>query len=873
MIGAVAMAIVLVASLAACIQYILVARGRTELLTSARITTHVAIWAQFLAAGTLLYLIFNYRFDINYIYEHVSRSLSKPLLFACFYASQEGSFMLWALLTAIVAIFLIPYAQRQRYEAPVMAVYLAVFSFLALMLVVKSPFETIYSAHPGQAMAGFIPADGKGLNPSLENLWIVIHPPILFTGFTLLAVPFAFAMAGLFKRDFQGWVTTSLPWTLGAGMALGLGIMLGGFWAYETLGWGGYWAWDPVENASLLPWLITVAATHTMLTQKRTGGLVKTNIGMTLLAFALVLYASFLTRSGVLGDASVHSFADPGNLAFSLLLGGLILFIGASFGVFFWRWKAMNFRAKDYKVLSRETALAVGAAVLGASTLVVLIGTSAPLFKKKVDVSFYGDLHIPIAIILMLVNGLSLLLKWKQSGWQELLKKSITAVIISLAATISLYFLGLDDIRFLLMGFSAVFSLYINIEITAKLFKGKYSVDLERKEITLVTKLLSALKWSLAIGFIGLLVFSKGDYYQFGNVILDGGLYWLAFFFLVAASFVFFGTPKFSFDKRFIGAYVAHIGLALFILGVIATTRYEKKEFVRLIKGEKNKAFGGEYTLTFDSTLLTPPENYYYVVNVRDKQGEVSQAKPLWFWTDFNNHTSPIANPGILKYGNRDLYFTVMETNQVGGIPQDSLVRGQSINLYGGKKKVTFIDFDFPPEEMAKMRAQQAFRVKAKVEVRDAADTTKPAIPLELSVTRNLATGEAKQEDIVIPNTSFHLQLAELRPNLSDRSKSKIIIASFDKENPPPPPQDLIVVEAFIKPYINLVWGGILVVVLGFYYSVLRRRREALVAIERAERSYEKILALRAPSDANREPLSSSAGERRTQADTRKKVS
>ncbi|HYM21412.1 MAG TPA: cytochrome c-type biogenesis CcmF C-terminal domain-containing protein, partial [Candidatus Kapabacteria bacterium] len=678
MIGSVAAAIVLAATIIASVLYILVARGRSELLTAARITTHVAIWAQFVSAAALLYLIFNYHFEINYVYEHVSRALSKPLLFACFYASQEGSFMLWALLTAIVAIFLIPYAQRQRYEAPVMAVYLAVFAFLALMLVVKSPFQTIYAAHPGEAMAGFIPPDGKGLNPSLENLWIIIHPPMLFTGFTLLAVPFAFAVTGLFKRDFQGWVTTSLPWTLGAGMILGFAIMLGGFWAYETLGWGGYWGWDPVENASLLPWLVTVACTHTMLTQKRTGGLIKTNIGMTLLAYALVLYASFLTRSGVLGDASMHSFADPGNLAFALLFYGMIFFVGGSFTVFFWRWRAMNARAKDYKILSRETALAIGSAILGASTLVIFIGTSAPLIKKKVDISFYGDLHIPIAICLMLVNGLSLLLKWKQSGLGEMFRKALVAISVALAASIALYFSGLDDIRFLVIGFSAIFSLVINLEIASKLFRGKIQVT-SITNSSISSKIVTALKWWVPIGFIAMLVISKGDYYQFGYIVLDGGLYWLAGLLLLTAAFMIFGAPAFKLDKRFVGAYVAHMGIALFLLGVIATTRYEKKEFVKLVQGTPVKAFASSYTLSFDSTTLAPPENYYYNITVRDKNGEAAIAKPLWFWTDFNNHTSPIANPGILKYGGRDLYFTVVETGQEGGIPHDSLVKGEAI--------------------------------------------------------------------------------------------------------------------------------------------------------------------------------------------------
>lgn len=863
------MAVVLVATLVASILYILVARGRSELLTAARITTHVAIWAQFIAAGTLLYLIFNYRFDINYVYEHVSRSLSKPLLFACFYASQEGSFMLWALLTAIVAIILIPYAQRQRYEAPVMAVYLAIFAFLAVMLVAKSPFETIYSAHPGQALAGFIPLDGKGLNPSLENLWIVIHPPMLFTGFTLLAVPFAFAIAGLFKKDFQGWVTTSLPWTLAAGMILGFGIMLGGFWAYETLGWGGYWGWDPVENASLLPWLITVAGTHTMLTQKRTGGLVKTNIGVMLLAYSMVLYASFLTRSGVLGDASVHSFADPGNLAFTLLVIGLSVFVGGSLIIFLWRWTAMNVVSKDYKIISRETGLSIGSAILGASALVVFIGTSAPLVSKKVDISFYGNLHLPIAIGLMLVNGLTLTLKWRQSGVGEMLRKAALSLGFAALGAIGLYLYGLHDVEYLAVAASALFSLFINLEIAFGLFKGKLSLTIDNKGATAQTRIISALKWSFVIGFVGLLIASGGDYYKFGDIILSGGLYWLAFFLIVVCAFMIFGAPKFTLDKRFIGAYVAHAGIAVFLLGVVATTRYEKKEFIKLVQGTKMSAFG-EYTISYDSTVITPPENYYYVVNVRDKNGEVSQARPLWFWTAFNNHTSPIANPGILKYGSRDVYFTVAETNSIGGMPYDSLVKGQYVPLFGGKKQLKFIDFDFPPEERAKMVSEQAFRVKASVEIYDTNDKNAPVIPLVLSVTRNLKTGEAKQEDVVIPNTSYHVQLAMLRPNLEDRTKSKIIIASFDEKNPPPPLKDVITVEAFIKPYINLVWAGILIVVVGFYFSVIRRRREALVAIGKAEVAYEKILALRAPNDTLKEPLS---GSRSTSTTTKKTVS
>ena len=170
------------AAIAAMILYTLVATGRTELSFAARSATKLAILGTLVACVFLLYNIFYYHFEINYVYEHASRKLSKFLLFSTFYASQEGSFMLWGLWTSIIAAFLIGYARRQRYEAHVMAIFLSVLVFISIMLLAKSPFETIYAANPGEAMKGFIPADGKGLNPSLENLWIVIHPPMLFFG-------------------------------------------------------------------------------------------------------------------------------------------------------------------------------------------------------------------------------------------------------------------------------------------------------------------------------------------------------------------------------------------------------------------------------------------------------------------------------------------------------------------------------------------------------------------------------------------------------------------------------------------------------------------------------------------------------------------
>jgi len=857
MIGSIAVAVVLTASLVGAGLYVLVARGKAHLLTAARWSTYAAITGVFTAAATLLYYIFSYRFDINYVYEHVSRSLSKPLLFSTFYASQEGSFMLWAVWTAIIAIFLIKYSSRQRYESYVMPIFLTVLAFLGLMLVAKSPFETIYAAHPGEAQAGFIPADGKGLNPSLENLWIVIHPPMLFLGFSLLAVPFAFAIAGLLKRDYQGWVTTSLPWILGAGGVLGFGIMLGGFWAYETLGWGGYWAWDPVENSSLLPWLITIASAHTMLTQKRTGGLVKTNIAMTLLAYGLVLYSSFLTRSGILGEASVHSFADPGNLAFTLLVGALAFFVLGSVIVFFLRWKELRTVGQEYKILSRETSLSIGSAILGASALVVFIGTSAPLVAKKVDTDFYNNLHIPIAIALMLVNGLSLLLKWKQSSLSEMRKKATVALVLTAICTIIVVALGLREVNFIMMVAASLFALFVNLEIGFQVMKGHFKVSYVNAAASmkdLNARFKTAFGIGLTLAVIVLLVGTAGDYNLFGPMILQ---YWPIFVIgqlVILAFFAIMGYLKIEANTKFLGAYVSHMGVALFILGVIASAHYSEKQILQLPQNTPVKAFG-KYIVTYKGFQYTEPDNYHWIINVDEKGKSIGVARPLWYWTDFNNRQQPIVNPSILKYAARDLYFTTQGVDQTGGVPKDTLGKGQSVVAYNGGASVKFIDFDFPQEERAKMISQQPFTVKAMVEVTNLREKGAQPIPLILSVTKRLNSMESTEEDVKVPGTKFHVQLAELKPDMSNRDNSKIVVRTFDEDNPPAKATQVITVEAFIKPYINLVWAGILILVAGFWFSTKRRKREAVLAIEKAEKNYEKLLAQRSKKVESQGPV------------------
>jgi cytochrome c-type biogenesis protein CcmF len=293
----------------------------------------------------LFVMLFSHWFEYDYVWKHSNTAMPMKYILSCFWEGQEGSFLLWTFWHVVIGNILI--ARAGKWEAPVMTVMALVQVFLATMLlgvyvgemrIGSSPFLLIRELPenlglPWTFMADYLTkipqfADGRGLNPLLQNYWMVIHPPTLFLGFAATLVPFAYAIGGLWLNDRRGWMKPALPWTFFGVMVLGTGILMGGAWAYEALSFGGFWAWDPVENASLVPWLTLVGAGHLMLINQRTPkpGEVRSNsifstLLLTLISFILVLYSTFLTRSGVLGDTSVHSFTGDG------MLPGLLLFL------------------------------------------------------------------------------------------------------------------------------------------------------------------------------------------------------------------------------------------------------------------------------------------------------------------------------------------------------------------------------------------------------------------------------------------------------------------------------------------------------------------------------------------------------------------
>ncbi|MGF1669776.1 MAG: heme lyase CcmF/NrfE family subunit [Balneolaceae bacterium] len=442
-----------------------------------------------IASAVLIYLIIDHQFQFFYVWNYSSLDLEFHYLLSTFWGGQEGSFMLWILCSFLIGLGLIRWT-RKPYKAPVMFVMMLTQVFLISMIIgweflgVKlgaSPFRTIAQEMPNapfiQANPGFVPQDGTGLNDLLKSPWMMIHPPVLFIGFAMMTVPFAFAIASLWTRTYNEWIRPALPWTLGANLALLTAIFLGGYWAYETLSFGGYWAWDPVENASFVPWLIGTAGIHAMIIQRKSSRAHKASIFFAILAYIAVVYETFLTRSGVLADQSVHSFVDLG--LYGQLLVYMLIMIIIGIGFFMYRYKELPSPEKEAGILTKEFFTFSGSMLLFILGAVIILGTSSPIIGKLFvsnptppDISFYNDWSMPIAIIMAFMTVIGQYLYWQKHDWESLAGALITPLLLtSILATLSIVMGGVRDLYYMLYIFAGWFTVIGNGSLMLYLIK------------------------------------------------------------------------------------------------------------------------------------------------------------------------------------------------------------------------------------------------------------------------------------------------------------------------------------------------------------------------------------------------------------------
>ena len=774
----------------------------------------------------LLYsLIANHRYEYQYVYKNSGNDLEPKYILSSLWSASEGSFILWTLWHAILGVVLIFTAKK--WEAPVMAVLSFAQICLATMMLGIFFFGTKVGANPFALFREQMPdlpvfqfadyatriKDGNGLNMLLQNYWMVIHPPVLFLGFASTVVPFGFAIGGLVTKKYGEWVKPALPWALFSASVLGVGIMMGGAWAYESLSFGGYWAWDPVENASLVPWLTLIAAIHTLLIYKSTGRSLQTSFFLIALTFILILYSTFLTRSGILGETSVHSFADLGMnaqlylflyiffwlppIASSNATNKKLLALGASILFLFLAGfvhpifalispiaalilflvnmnKIIPAIKKEEAASSREFWMFIGSLVILFSAILIIAQTSLPVYNKifnktvapPQDIEFsYNRIQIFIAIIIGLLTAIGQYLKYKQTGSQYFFKKiTIPFVVSAFAAGLILYF-------------------------------GNINYD------------------KYGIGFL---------------IFIWTAIACSVFAIIANLSYIWIGIKG---NLKLSGPSVAHFGFGLLLLGILISS--SKKEIlshntsgISVNFGDQSKERTGEnmtlpkglkmdmgkYWVTYsgDSSHPKKSQKYFRIHFIDKEKQEDFTLKPNAF-IDYKGNEGLSANPDARHYWNYDVfaYITALadpEKNKDTASFKNNIVQAGDTIFYSNgfmtldsvlvnplNPRVTF----FPGDTA----------IVAKLTVNTMDGKTLVAWPYFYL--------RGNQLDFV-PDTLVAQGLTVQLQKLIDK---KFEIGVKESKTV----QDFLTLKVYKFPFINLLWAGVIIMALGIIISMVRR--------------------------------------------------
>ncbi len=510
----------------------LVASGRSALLLTAGLST--------LSGILLLVLLFSHSFEVRYVYEHVSTYLRPAYVLAAFWAGLEGSQLLWLwMLAAFTALLVLRRPTWDRELRPyAMAVLALTQAFFALLLIVMTnPFE----------LMTMVPTEGVSLNPLLQNFWMVIHPPIIFAAYALWTIPFAYAFAALVTGQLDAvWLRGVRRWILAAWASLGVGILVGAWWAYLELGWGGYWGWDPVENSSLIPWLVGTALVHSAVIQERRDMFRRWNVFLAALTFVLTVFATFVTRSGLI--QSVHAFAQSPIGYYYLAY--MLAVLAATTGLMLARWEELRGAGQLGDLLSREFVFLVTNLLFLGSAGAVLLGTLWPTFTEAVrDVATtlgpenYNRFMGPLGMILVFLVGICPLVDWRHIDGGRLLRSMWVQAIVAIAGGV-------------LAALSGVRELWAVLSFAIVAFAGA----------TIVLQ--------LAQGIVARMR-SAGE-----NVFMAA---WKAV-----------GN-----NRRRYGGQVIHLGILLLVAGITGSQAHQTEVQVALAQGETVEV--GGYTLAYES--------------------------------------------------------------------------------------------------------------------------------------------------------------------------------------------------------------------------------------------------------------------------------
>jgi cytochrome c-type biogenesis protein CcmF len=405
-----------------------------------------------LAFIALLYLLISNDFSTSLVANTSNRDLPLFYKISALWGAHDGSMLLWVFVTAVfcgIVVYQNRFRHRELMPYALAVLMIDLSFFLSLNLFLSNPFNQLAQVFPDGTQQPFIPADGRGLNPLLQHWAMVIHPPIIYLGFIGFVVPFSFAIAALLTRQAGNtWIRTTRRWTLATWLFLTVGIILGGKWAYVVLGWGGYWGWDPVENSSLMPWLVGTAFLHSVVIQERKGMMKVWNVLLVVIAYLLGIFGTFVTRSGIV--SSVHAFADSNLGRFLAYYMALILF--ASVYLILERRSYLQSERRLDSVLSRESAFLFNNFVFVVSCFAVFWGTMFPVISQfvrgtqiTVGPPFFNSVNIPLGLLLLLLTGIGPLFAWRKTSFESLKRAFLWPAIISVVACLALIMGGMRN--------------------------------------------------------------------------------------------------------------------------------------------------------------------------------------------------------------------------------------------------------------------------------------------------------------------------------------------------------------------------------------------------------------------------------------------
>ena len=752
----------------------------------------IAVYAVF---ATIIYIVAARRFEYNFAWEHSSRAMHLQYLLACIWEAQEGSFLLWTLWVCILGLVLM--ARAKKWESPVMTVISFTQFCLATMImgiyvfgqkIGFNPFILVRQTDMGQMAPIFsspdylnIPQmqDGQGLNPLLQNYWMVIHPPILFLGFSSTVVPFAYAIAGLWKREYGNWTRAALPWTLFSACILGTGIMMGAAWAYEALSFGGYWAWDPVENASLVPWLVMIAGLHTMLVYNSTGHSLRITFFFYITQFVLILYSTFLTRSGILGDLSVHAFVESGmNVQLALFV---LVFLVPAYVLYIVRYKQIPHIIKEEATSSREFWMFIGSLILFLSAMFIIIFTSLPVINlmmspgKKVNtgddqVFSYNRIEIFIAILIGLLTAIVQYLKYKGTSRDWLFKKvgipTVVALVLSVLVSV---FGGIHYDRYG-NGFLAAIHLAMFAAVYAVVANAAY----------------------IRVGMNGRLRAAGGSIAHFGFGLMLVGI-------LLSSA------------KKQVLSYNT-TGITL---NFTPESKQDPMENLTLLKGARTDM--GKYWATYvgDDSIDQRQRITYYQIHIEKKDG--SEQFDLYpnFLRSIKTQDQPTPNPDKRHYWDKDIFSYISATNadlkaDTGSFRSSVLALRDTAYYSKGYVVLDSVELNPSNTKYHFGRGDTALVAKVTVVSRDSMRyTAYPALYIKDNRPQYLndtifAQDLALRFNMITPDKKFDLGLKESADMVP-----------------------FIALKVLEFPQIGLLWLGTIIMIIGFVISILWRRKQA----------------------------------------------